>query len=958
MDRVSEPQSGTVQPGNVPASPEELASILRNVADGITAQGQDGRLVFANDAAARLCGLNSSDELLRLSGPELLERFEIIGEDGEPLPVDQLPNRRAFVERSPQEGVLGYRVLSSGDERWSIVRSTPLLTSAGDVHLLVNVFHDITEERSAEARIRFLAEASTLLSASLDYEATLADLGRLLVPRIADYCIVDTVVEDEASLRQVVISHRDPEREALLRELRRRYPPEENESHPVSEVLASGKPILIEDARGEALAHAAVDEEHLALYHALDAMSYIVVPLETRGRLLGTISLGTGESGRRFGTTDLELAHEIGRRAALAIDNARLFGAAQESYAQLDTLLVSAPVGIGFWDRELRFVRVNDALAAVNRMTPEEHVGRTLEEVIPNLAPTLMPLYRKVLESGEPLVHTESTADDALIIGERRHWLSSYYPVRTAEGEVIGVGAVIMEVTDRRRADDRLRLLAEAGELFSSSLDRDEIGARIAQVAVPRLANSCNVYVASDDSLVRVACVNNDPELQPLLEALPSTFALTGEGTGLLAHAFQSTEAVLLSTVSLEYYEELARFGANPASFEAIGTRSLMLVPIVARGQSLGLLTLGSRQENRFEEPDLDLAKELARRAAVAMDNARLVGELQRRAQAAQALEFVGDGVFLVDRDGIVRLWNPAAERITGLAERVVAGRRAADVLEGWPLAQATERVQSFPLIGLGGELWLSLTAADFPQGTVYAFRDLTDERAVEQLKSDFVSTVSHELRTPLAAIYGAAMTLRRDDVSLSVDQEEGMLDVISGESERLARIVNDILLASRLDSGAEEVLIGRTNALELARAVLAAAETHLPPDIELVLSAPESDLHVQADADGLRQVLVNLVENAVKYSPGGGRVELEISAADGRARFAVRDRGLGIPASEHERIFEKFFRLDPNLSRGVGGTGLGLYISREIVWRMGGRLRVESEPGRGSTFMFELPVA
>ncbi len=124
------------------------------------------------------------------------------------------------------------------------------------------------------------------------------------------------------------------------------------------------------------------------------------------------------------------------------------------------------------------------------------------------------------------------------------------------------------------------------------------------------------------------------------------------------------------------------------------------------------------------------------------------------------------------------------------------------------------------------------------------------------------------------------------------------------------------------------------------------------------MLSTPDSDLHVQADADGLRQVLVNLVENAVKYSPGGGRVELEIASQDGHARFAVRDRGLGIPPSEHERIFEKFFRIDPNLSRGVGGTGLGLYISREIVRRMGGRLRVESEPGAGSTFLFELPVA
>jgi signal transduction histidine kinase len=102
----------------------------------------------------------------------------------------------------------------------------------------------------------------------------------------------------------------------------------------------------------------------------------------------------------------------------------------------------------------------------------------------------------------------------------------------------------------------------------------------------------------------------------------------------------------------------------------------------------------------------------------------------------------------------------------------------------------------------------------------------------------------------------------------------------------------------------------------------------------------------------------VNLVENAVKYSPGGGRVELEIACEDGHARFAVRDRGLGIPPSEQERIFEKFFRIDPNLSRGVGGTGLGLYISREIVRRMGGRLRVESEPGAGSTFLFELPAA
>jgi signal transduction histidine kinase len=290
-----------------------------------------------------------------------------------------------------------------------------------------------------------------------------------------------------------------------------------------------------------------------------------------------------------------------------------------------------------------------------------------------------------------------------------------------------------------------------------------------------------------------------------------------------------------------------------------------------------------------------------------------------------------------------------------------VLGRPADDVLAAWPLAQSRERAYAFPVEGSpdrSTELWLSLTAAEFPHGTVYAFRDLTEERAVEQLKSDFVSTVSHELRTPLAAIYGAAMTLRREDVALGHEQEAGMLDVIAGESERLARIVNDILLASRLDSDAAAVSIGTADAGRIAAGVIAAAEAHRPPDVELVLAAPEEGPAVAADPDGLRQVLVNLVENAVKYSPDGGRVELQVEEVDGRVRFSVRDRGLGIPASEQERIFEKFFRLDPNLSRGVGGTGLGLYICREIVRRMGGRIRLESAPGRGSTFWFELPPA
>ncbi len=941
----------------LPIAPGEFAAILAHVADGITAQAADGRLVYANDAAAQLCGLASAEEMLSLSSAELLERFELLGEDGSPLPLAKLPSRRALQERVPQEAVIGYRLLPAGDERWSIVRSTPILTDTGEIRLVITVFHDVTDQRHAEERIRFLAETGTLFSAGLDYAATLAELAALLVPRLADYCIVDVIEEESGSLRQVVISHRDPEREQLLRTLRHRYPPEQNEAHPVTEVLRTGQPYMIEDARDAALTRAAVDEEHLELYRALDATSYIVVPLETRGRLLGTISLGTGESGRRFRPVDLELAREIGRRAALAIENALLFRAASDSYAQLDTLLVSAPVGIGFWDRELRFVRVNEALARLNRLTPEEHIGRTLAEVIPNLAPLLEPLYRRVLATGEPVVHEESTDEAIAGPGDARHWLSSYYPVRGDDGETRGIGGVIMEITGQRRADARLRLLAEAGELFSSSLEREEILERIAHVVVPRIADACNIYLANGDTLDRVAYSHAERDRELLMAEMPNRYVVGPDAPDLLRRVVGSGEPLLASTLEPEVLEALVKIGLDREAFDRVGSKSMMFVPFVSRGVTLGVITLGAREPGRYTDYDLELVRELAGRASAALDNARLVGELRRRAQAAQALEFVGDGVFLVDGDGVIRLWNPAAVRITGLQEGDVVDAPAAQVLAGWPVGQG-ERAQTFPVDGPHGELWLSLTAAEFSHGTVYAFRDLTDERAVEQLKSDFVSTVSHELRTPLAAIYGAAMTLRRGDVELNDAQEAGMLEVIAGESERLARIVNDILLASRLDSGAATVEISRTDAAGLARDVLAAAEAHLPPGVELALAVPEPGPQVAADPDGLRQVLVNLVENAVKYSPDGGLVELHVAPVDGRVRFAVRDRGLGIPASEHDRIFEKFFRLDPNLSRGVGGTGLGLYISNEIVRRMGGRIRVESEPGHGSTFSFELPLA
>jgi signal transduction histidine kinase len=339
--------------------------------------------------------------------------------------------------------------------------------------------------------------------------------------------------------------------------------------------------------------------------------------------------------------------------------------------------------------------------------------------------------------------------------------------------------------------------------------------------------------------------------------------------------------------------------------------------------------------------------------------------ELERH---SHVLEHIGDGVFVVDRDGIVQFWNLAAERITGISLDAAVGQHARNVLGGWD-----EVAPSIPVAGAGRpkrqlarllpvdigerELWLSLCGVDLADGTVYSFQDRTDERLVDKLKDDFVATASHELRTPLSAIYGAAKTLGRSDV---VDSEgiDRLISMITTESERLARVIDDILFASHLDSGRLRMSAERFDPAPFAEEVAESMQLQLVNGVSLAVARSETVPDLEVDPWKLRRVLLNLLENAIKYSPDGGQVLLRIDGGNGRVRLHVHDEGLGIPRGEQERIFEKFYRADPQLARGVGGTGLGLYICRELVQRMGGEIEVESEPGRGSTFTVELPPA
>jgi two-component system, OmpR family, phosphate regulon sensor histidine kinase PhoR len=341
----------------------------------------------------------------------------------------------------------------------------------------------------------------------------------------------------------------------------------------------------------------------------------------------------------------------------------------------------------------------------------------------------------------------------------------------------------------------------------------------------------------------------------------------------------------------------------------------------------------------------------------------RARAEAESRAEASRALSHVSDGVILTDSAGFVRYWNPAAARLTQVEASAAGGRRLWELLPAWDglIAQAHDgggAAAVLPLQVAGGERWVSIMSVDFGEGVVYALRDVTEEHALESMRSEFVATASHELRTPMTSIAGAGRTLLRLDDELPDERRRAFLQMIVTESDRLSRIVDQILLASRLDAGRVEVTHEECDAAAIARAVLEANQHRASEAVTLVLDAPEGLHHVDCDPDRLRQVLFNIIDNAIKYSPDGGEVRVELAELGGMMRFTVRDQGIGFSPADADSIFERFRRLGPHLTRGVGGTGLGLYISRELVERMGGRIWADSRPGAGSAFFFELPLA
>ncbi|MGD0153304.1 MAG: ATP-binding protein [Thermacetogeniaceae bacterium] len=392
--------------------------------------------------------------------------------------------------------------------------------------------------------------------------------------------------------------------------------------------------------------------------------------------------------------------------------------------------------------------------------------------------------------------------------------------------------------------------------------------------------------------------------------------------------------------------------------------------PLAEIGAVARRLAAGDWEAEMYQYTD----DEIGELAATLNEISRTVREKVRQlAESRGSLEAVlanmQSGVMLFDRSGRINLVNPAAEHILGISETGNTGRTYVETLKNYPLSQMidevlasgkpqggeislifpTERIldaHAAPVFGEGQE----------PQGVVLVLHDISEIRHLERVRAEFVANVSHELKTPVTVIKGFAETLLEGALYNSRACEE-FVSIIGEEAERLNRLINDLLSLSRIES---RELVMQVESLELGPEINRIVDRLKPrfqkKELGLGVAVPAHAVMVQADRDRLEQVLLNLLENSLMYTPSGGRVEVGVQEQDSMAVVSVKDTGIGIPPDDLPRIFERFYRVDRARSRKLGGTGLGLAIVKHIVEAHGGQVWVESELGRGSTFYFTLP--
>ncbi|GMU40789.1 MAG: hypothetical protein AMXMBFR23_16550 [Chloroflexota bacterium] len=436
---------------------------------------------------------------------------------------------------------------------------------------------------------------------------------------------------------------------------------------------------------------------------------------------------------------------------------------------------------------------------------------------------------------------------------------------------------------------------------------------------------------------------------------------------------------VVMRTLQERNFDALGR-RAFTLSLTAVGVMGLLLAAVFLAGLELALLRpmlrlrrelaeVGAGHANAVTVTGTDEVDRIAssindmleRLAVATSEQARLtVLASDQRNLAETALAEMSDGLLAFGSDGLCTVCNPAAGRMLGLHPTRVIGRHVVDLLPGLATVPATDGPQ---LLEMNGRtVAVTRNVASGPsraRASVVVLRDVTEILDVERLKRDIVATVSHELRTPLTAIRATVDLFESGDAGPMSDVQQRMVLLMGRNVDRLRHIVNDLLDLTSLESGRVSLDLGEVDMAQACERVvedLRPAATAAQVDVTVESPAPGEAVIAWADASRIRQVIENLVQNAIKFSPAGSQVRIGLHREGAETVVRIVDRGIGIAPEEHARVFEKFYRTRAG-SRAAQGTGLGLPIARLIVEMHGGRIHVESDGERGTTVVFTLPA-
>jgi PAS domain S-box-containing protein len=730
----------------------------------------------------------------------------------------------------------------------------------------------------------------------------------------------------------------------------------------------------------------------------------IVAPMRWRDEIRGV--LGVGRRGERpYGQRDSAVLEAFASLASLALRNAETFSSSvRQARVQRGFYRIAAVLGESL-SRAATLDAVAQAAtealggAAAAALMPA--AGRLVLSGSHDLPPALSALFAREGEGAETLLrasaHGRVLASPALAEDERlpRSWRDAAVaagfgallsvPVASPRDGSAGLVAVFFDET-RRFGDEDLELAqhlagAARGALERSELYEAERSARALAQQLARMGRLLTTELDPDAVLDEVVAqarelLNADAcAIRLLHDGALVVAAAGGPGADAALGARSSTDAWLSgdvvqsrSPVALENAGEDPRL-RDLDPLLATGNAGYLGVPLAQSDRSpRGVLAVYSERPRAWRAEEIDALLALAASTSAALANAELYQRVAlERERSVAILANIADGIVAVDREGTVVLWNAAAEKITGVQAVDALGRTPLEVLqrdlESADLVPPRDRLVA--IMRGREEVWLSVSEAVMRDpigavsGRIFAFRDISADRLVEQMKSDFVSTVSHELRTPLTSIYGFAETLLRRDVDFGDEERTTFLGYIASESQRLTQIVDALLNVARLETGDLQVHITPTDVREVVGEAVHSVKPVAANGREFVVDLPEGPVAANADPEKLLQVFSILLDNAVRYSPAGGTVRIGAERKAETVELVVADEGIGIPQSDQEQIFRKFYRgADAAARVGDGGTGLGLFIARGLVTAMGGKISVSSREGEGSTFAIELPAA